>query len=323
MMPAEWETHAACLMQWPTRVELWGDRFGEALADYATVAKAISRFEPVIMVCAPGHAATVREMCGDAVRTLEIPIDDSWARDSGPIFVHDEEGDPVVVSFRFNAWGNRWHPHDADAALAARIGDWLGLEVVRAPLVLEGGAFLVDGAGTLITTEQCLLNPNRNPHLDRDQIEQLLRQYLGVSTIVWLPYGQSTDVGPEGTDGHVDAVAQYVAPGRVLLEVASDPASPDHERGLANLAVLVGAGLEVDILDPGPDPLVPYANHYLANGAVVVPVAGVGDEGPLARLAEIYPDREIVPVPGTVVAFGGGGPHCITQQIPLGVELPV
>jgi agmatine deiminase len=327
VMPAEWEPHAGCLMQWPSRPDLWDEQLDAAKREYAGVARAIARFEPVLMVCNPGRVHEVASMCGTGVRPIELPINDSWARDSGPIFVRN--GDEFAVSgFRFNAWGNRWHPHDDDAALGRRIADLLSVEWIAAPIVLEGGSFFVDGEGTLITTEQCLLDPNRNPELTQSEIADALRAFLGVTEVVWLPFGHSTDAGPTGTDGHVDGVLQYVAPGRVMLEVVEDPSSPDHARGQANLAALraardaAGRELTIEIVDPGADAEVSFANHYLANGAVIVPIAGVAsEERALARLAEIYPDREIVTVPATTIASGGGGPHCITQQIPAGISL--
>jgi agmatine deiminase len=328
-MPAEWAPHAGCLMAWPSRAELWGDRLADAKHDYAAVASAIAAFEPVVMVCNPGHSAEVRELCGSGVSPIEIPINDSWARDSGPAFVRNGDGDIAVIGFGFNAWGNRWHPHDDDARLSQRLAHWLELPYFAAPFVLEGGSFFVDGEGTLITTEECLLNPNRNPELSRTQIEQGLQDYLGASTVIWLPYGHSLDTGPAGTDGHVDGVLQYVAPGRVMLEVVSDPSSPEYLRGRANIEALTGsldaAGrrFDITILDPGTTTEVSYANHYLANGGVIVPVGGdAADERALATLRALYPEREVVAVPGATIAFGGGGPHCITQQIPVGVELP-
>lgn len=326
-MPAEWTEHAGCLMAWPSRRELWGPHLGDAARDYAAVAAAIAHFEPVLMVCNPGLADEVRAMCGPNVNPVEIPIDDSWARDSGPAFVRNADGDVAAVGFRFNAWGNRWHPHDSDAALAERLATHLGVPFFQAPFVLEGGGFFVDGEGTLVTTEQCLLNPNRNPTMSREQIEQGLRDHLGVSTIVWLPHGHSLDTGPAGTDGHIDGVLQYVRPGTVMLELVNDPRSPEHERGLANLGALratrdaAGREFVVELVDPGADTEVSFANHYLANGAVIVPIDDAHDHPALARLAEIHPDREIVPVPGATLALGGGGPHCITQQIPVGVTL--
>jgi agmatine deiminase len=232
----------------------------------------------------------------------------------------------AVVGFGFNAWGNRWHPYDDDARLSERIAQHFDLPFFKAPFVLEGGSFFVDGEGTVITTEQCLLNPNRNPHLTREQIEQGLKDYLGATTVIWLPFGHSLDTGPAGTDGHVDGVLQYAGPGHVLLELTSDHDSPEYLRGQQNLARLrasrdaSGRSFDIATLDPGPTAIVAYANHYLANGAVIVPLGGDAADGPaIETLRGVYPHREVVGVPGATIAFGGGGPHCITQQIPEGV----
>ncbi len=328
-MPAEWEPHAGCIMAWPSRDILWGDALAGAKQEYATVASSIAEFEPVIMVCNEGHAAEVRSLCGSGVTPIEIPVNDSWSRDSGPAFVRHRSGEVAVVGFGFNAWGNRWHPHDDDAQLSRRLADWLGLRFFEAPFVLEGGSFFVDGHGTVITTEQCLLDPNRNPHLSREQIEQGLKDHLGASTVIWLPYGHSLDTGPAGTDGHVDGVLQYISEGRVMLEVVSDPTSPEFMRGQANLEALraavdaAGRALVIETLDPGPDAAVSYANHYLANGAVIVPVSGGDiDRAALETLGDLYPDRAVVGVTANIIADGGGGPHCITQQVPAGVVFP-
>ena len=328
-MPPAWAPHAATLMAWPCRSELWGELLDDAKADYAAVARAITAFEPVLMVCPPGQAAEVRDRCGGTGSTMEIlelPIDDSWTRDSGPICVTDAAGRVAAVKFRFNAWGDRWHPHADDGLLPDRVAAHLGMRLFEAPMVLEGGAVETDGEGTLLTTEQCLLNPNRNPGMAREQIEATLRTYLGVKTVVWLPFGHETDSGPEGTDGHVDGVAVFTAPGRVLLDVREDPASPEHRSSHANLAALQGACdargrvIEVRTFDPGAFARVPYANHYLVNGGVIVPLAGdpEADELALAVIAEAHGGREVVGVPGTVLDAGGGGPHCITQPIPAG-----
>jgi len=327
-MPAEWEPHAGTLMSWPARAELWADRFDQACDEYAGVARAIAAHEPVIMACRPGQARAVVDRCGSGVTPFEVALDDSWARDNGPVFVTGADGSAAVVSFRFNAWGERWHPYDSDDRLPLEVAARLGLPVLEAPMVLEGGSFFVDGEGTVLVTEQCLLAPNRNPSMTREQIERSLCEWLGASTVLWLPYGDSADVGPEGTDGHVDGVAQYIAPGRVLLSLPADPGSPEHARSLANLEVLrtqpdaAGRLVEVVPLDPGADATAWYANHYLADGVVVVPVdGGPADEHALAQIAAAYPDREVVGVPGATIQLGGGGPHCITQQIPSGVDL--
>jgi agmatine deiminase len=162
-MPAEWAEHERTLMAWPARVELWGDALDEAKRDYAAVARAVAAFEPVLMVAPPGTEAEVRRMCGRAVDVVELPIDDSWIRDSGPIFVTDAGGRRAGVDFRFNGWGGKFTPYDRDDAVAGALLGHLGVDRFEAPLVLEGGSICVDGEGTLITTEQCLLHPNRNP----------------------------------------------------------------------------------------------------------------------------------------------------------------
>jgi agmatine deiminase len=251
-MPAEWEPHEACLMEWPTltRKELWGERFEEAQRDYASVANAIAAFEPVVMVCDPEQQAAVRRRCGDGVEVLPLPIDDSWMRDNGPIFVRDAAGRIALVHFGFNSWGEKYLPYDRDAQVPRLIAEHLGMRRYEAPFVLEGGSFFVDGGGTLITTEQCLLNPNRNPALSREQIEQGLRDYLGVEVIVWLRFGHSTD---RDTDGHIDGIAPYLAPATVALLLPEDRADPDHERGRDRLqrARCEGPGVRGD---PVPDP---------------------------------------------------------------------
>jgi agmatine deiminase len=322
-MPPEWAPHAATLMAWPTRTDLWEARLDEAKDEYAGVAHSIADFEPVIMCCVPGHEQEVRDRCGSAVEPLAMPLDDSWMRDNGPAFVRDDRGRVAAVKFRFNSWGERFHPYDSDDAAPYRIAEHLGMQVFTAPFVLEGGAFLVDGEGTLLTTEQCLLNENRNPTMSKAQIEQGLRDYLGVETIVWLPHGEAHDVGPNATDGHVDGVAQFIAPGHVMLLAPSDPGAADHPLGQDNLRALEqardakGRAFEVSRLDV--DGAAWYANCYLANGAVIVPTADEpSDADGLARIAECFPDREVVGVRAVAIAYGGGGPHCITQQVPEG-----
>ena len=322
-MPAEWDVHAGCLIAWPARAQLWGSRLDAAKAEYAAVARAIADFEPVLMVCNPGQEAEVANACGAAIEALPIPINDSWARDSGPIFVRDGAGTVALVDFRFNAWGERWHPHDDDDALPAAVAAHLGVRRFAAPMVLEGGAIIVDGEGTLLTTEQCLLNPNRNPGMPRTQMEQVLHEYLGASRVVWLGDGHSLDVGPAGTDGHIDGIAQYVAPGHLLLEAPQDPRSAEYASSQENLARLrsardaAGRPFVVSLLDPGADPDASYVNGYVANGAVIVPVGGrEQDKAALEVIAALYPGREVVGVTGDVLAEGGGGVHCITQQIP-------
>jgi agmatine deiminase len=324
-MPPEWAPHAATLMSWPTRLDLWGDRLDDAKREYAGVARSIADFEPVVIVCAASEVRDVRDRCGAHVETLPAPLDDSWLRDNGPTFVRNGAGQVAAVKFGFNAWGERFEPYDADDALPYRIAQHLGMPIFTAPFVLEGGAFLVDGEGTLLTTEICLLNENRNPGMTKAEIEQGLRDYLGVDTVVWLPYGMAADVGPNATDGHVDGVAQYVAPGHVLLLAPEDPADDDHAFGQENLRRLREArdakdrAYDITRLEVDPGAALSYANCYVANGVVVVPTAGDGrDDDAIAQIAAVFPARQVVGTPGLTLNFGGGGPHCITQQVPAG-----
>jgi agmatine deiminase len=323
-MPAEWAPHQGCLMEWPTRTraELWGELLAEAKREYATVARAIAAFEAVIMVADPSQAGEARDHCGGGIEILPVPIDDSWMRDNGPIFVRDPQGRLALVHFQFNAWGRRFLPYDRDAMVPAAVAAHLGIRRYAAPFVLEGGSFFVDGEGTLLTTEQCLLNPNRNPDLSRAGIEWGLRDFLGAEVVVWLGLGHSAD---RDTDGHIDGIAQYVRPGVVMIHAPGDRADPDHDRGRDNVRRAAGATdargrlLEVIELDCGSPGGISYMNFYLPNGAVVVPVAGAPeDDAALAQIAAVFGDREIVPVPGRALNAGGGGPHCITQQIPSG-----
>src|SRR5438270_2369509 len=185
--PAEWEPHERTLMGWPCRRELWGPALEQARSDYAAVANAIAEFEPVTMFATDVEDASMaRAACTSRVEVAELPLDDSWLRDCGPIYVYGDNGRRVAVHFRFNAWGEKFSPWDRDAAAGGLIARQLGDEVIGAPLVLEGGSIHTDGDGTLLTTEQCLLNANRNPSLSREQIEQALRDHLGAERIVWL-----------------------------------------------------------------------------------------------------------------------------------------
>ena len=329
-MPAEWAEHERTLMAWPARLELWGTQLAQAKRDYAAIARAVAAFEPVTIVAPPGARAEVRRMCGRGVEVVELPIDDSWIRDSGPIFVTAAGGRRAGVDFRFNGWGGKFDPWDSDDGMSRALLAELGIDRFEAPFVLEGGSICVDGEGTLITTEQCLLHPNRNPSLDRSAIEELLREFLGIEKVLWLAHGLAED---HDTDGHVDNVAFFAAPGRVVLQTVPDLKSSNYERMQENVDRLRGAvdarGRAIEVVELDVLPMaevrglpgcVPYTNLYVANGAVIVPVSGDDgdrDASVLARLAELFPGREMVPVPGRLLAEGGGGVHCITQQVPV------
>jgi agmatine deiminase len=321
-MPAEWARHERTVMCWPARAELWGVLQAAAEADYAAVANAIAAFEPVLMATHPAQVPAARAALAGEVEVVPIPIDDSWARDSGPIFVTDGAGRRAGVHFGFNGWGEKYPPWNEDARFGERVLAHLGEERVDATdLVLEGGSIAVDGEGTLVTTEQCLLDPSRNPARSREEIEAALRERLGVERVVWLGQGLVED---RDTDGHVDNVCAFTAPGRVLLQTVAEEANPNFDHAQENAARLRAAGLEVTELEllpylehDGPPTVVPYLNAYVCNGAVIVPVTGAAtDPEALERLRALYPGREVLGVPGRTLALGGGGVHCITQQVP-------
>jgi agmatine deiminase len=266
------------------------------------------------------------------VEVIEIPIDDSWIRDSGPIFTvngaGDREGERSGADFAFNSWGKKFEPWDQDALVGRRVLEHFGVRRRPSNMVLEGGSITVDGAGTAITTVQCNRHPNRNPAMSREEVESELASMLGLDTVIWLPWGLIEDLD---TDGHVDNVCTFVRPGVVLAHGAGDnPSHPNYARMSANLAVLRSsldtAGAPLDVIevpqasyfDIDGDPYRnSYLNFYIANGGVVVPVAGhPNDAAALAIISAAFPDRAVVGVPSRVLAYGGGGVHCITQQIP-------
>jgi agmatine deiminase len=320
-MPAEWAPHEATLIAWPTRsrTRLWGELFERAEQEYAGVANAIAAFEPVVMIVDPPQERDARRHLREDVQLLPVSIDDSWVRDSGPIFVTADDGRRAVVDFRFNGWGGRYLPCDRDDALPAAVAAHLGLPRYEAPLVLEGGAITVDGDGTVITTASCLQNANRNPGASQDEIDRVLRDYLGVERVIWFPQGWSQS---RDTDGHVDGIAMFIAPGQLLLLDPSDAADPDAALAAQNKDVLAatpdarGRTIDVVPLDPGEAVDIPYANIYLGNGFAVVPAGTPAAAGSVERGAAALPAREIEQGAARTLHEGGGGPHCITQQVP-------
>jgi agmatine deiminase len=311
-------------MAWPTeqrRDTAWRGQLEQAREIYAEVARAISAHEPVTVVAAPEDAGDAARVCGEGVDVVALPIDDSWMRDIGPIIVVAPSGEQHAVHFRFNAWGRKYESYAADARVGREIAVRLGLPVHDAPLVLEGGAIAVNGHGVLVTTERCLLNPNRNPELRREEIEHQLACSLGAHEVIWLPDAIAED---DETDGHVDNVVAFAATERVLLQGCDDNANPNHAIARENRRRLEAAGIdvvEIPVLPyatvAGKRVAVPYVNFYVANGAIVVPTTGQDADADMLRIiADEYPDRRLHAVPGEVLALGGGGVHCITQQVP-------
>lgn len=331
-MPAEWHPHSRCWMAWPCRADLWGDGLDDARHAYAEVARTIVEFEPVTMLANPEDLAEVSLRCGSGVACLPMALDDSWMRDTGPSFVIDGKGGVAGVDWRFNAWGGKYEPYKRDAEIAKAVLAHIEVSRYAAPLVLEGGAFHVDGEGTLLTTEQCLLNPNRNPDLDRAAIEEHLRVYLGIRQVIWLGQGLENDE----TDGHVDNIACFARPGVVLVLSCEDPEDANYEIFEDNLKRLEAArdakGRELEIIrieqprriedEDGGRIAASYVNFYIANGAILLPSFEDGkDKDAFETLQKVFADRKICQLPALDIVRGGGGFHCITQQQPLG-ELP-
>lgn len=349
-MPGEFEPHDGCWMAWPERTDNWRLGAKPAQEAFAAVATAIATSEPVTMAVSDAQFENCRAQLPPEVRVVEIPTDDAWMRDTGPTFVVDGAGGRRGVDWRFNAWGGTegglYSPWDRDERVAAKVLGVEGDDRYRAPIVLEGGAIHVDGEGTVLTTEECLLNPNRNPELSREQIERILLEYLGAEKVVWLGAGVFADE----TDGHVDNLACFARPGVVLLTWSDDENDPQHaisrnaRERLEAATDARGQALEVVLL-PSPGPLqtsaeeaegvdagegtrprragdrlaASYVNFYLGNSRIVYPLLDPRhDEKAAAILRRVFPEREVVGVPAREILLGGGNVHCITQQVPRG-----
>jgi agmatine deiminase len=343
-MPAEFERHEGCWMLWPERPDNWRARAVPAQRAFAAVAAAIARFEAVTVGVSSRQYARARALLPPRVRLAELSSDDAWMRDVGPSFVVNAAGELRGVDWEFNAWGGVYRPFAFDDAVAQKVLELERAPRYRAPFVNEGGAIHVDGQGTVLVTEQCLLNPNRNPKLTRRQIETLLRRYLGVSCVIWLGEGVVADE----TSGHIDNLACFARPGEVCLTWCADTRDPQHRVSQDAFERLMaardarGRRLTVHKL-PAPGPLFmtrreaggiarrrgirhlvagqrlagSYVNFYLANGALILPLLDERTDASARRaLRGIFPRRRIVGIPAREILLGGGNIHCITQQQP-------
>jgi agmatine deiminase len=333
-MPGRWVEHARTFVSWPCCE--WPAAPGhlqDARDEWAEAIRTISRFEPVTVIANPGSRDQVLEACGSSVDVAEIPIDDCWIRDNGPIFVVGGDGTVAMTHFGFNAWGGKAPSWDDDAAVGRRLSERLGMRRYAAPIIAEGGGITSDGEGTVITTESVLLNPNRNPGLGKSHIEGVLREYLGAEKVIWLPYGLAEDSGDAGTDGHSDNVIQFIRPGLALFQAAPNRSNPNWELAEANRAALAGQTdaqgrpievVEIELLSytrelEGERRAAPYTNFYPVNGGIIAPRLDVPEDDVAYRLlADLFPGREVVSVPTDFQAYGGGGIGCITQQLPAG-----
>jgi agmatine deiminase len=343
-MPAEWEPHLATFLVWPHNLDTWPGKFERVPPIFAQMAATLAHFEPVrILVRHEAEIAEVGRIIDaasalnglphrmDRIEILPIATNDSWIRDYGPIFLNrirttNDEPMQIAVDWRFNSWGGKYGPCNLDDTVPQRLADYYRFEVVEAPMILEGGSVDGNGAGILLTTESCLLNKNRNTVMDRREIEENLRLFLGVERVLWLGEG----IAGDDTDGHVDDLARFTAANTIVTVIEDDPADVNYAALQDNLARLRSmrnhAGKPFTIVTlPMPTPLygegvrlpASYANFYIANGAVLMPSFGcAADETAQTKLATLFPDRRIVPIPCTDLVWGLGAIHCLTQQHP-------
>ena len=328
-MPEEGEPHAATWMAFGPSTKIWGKRLRPvAQENLANIAKAIAAFEPVQMLVRKEEYELASHLCGPSVSLVVQPIEDLWMRDTGPVFVKNRSGQTGGVGFNFNGWGDK-QSHAHDARVAEFVTRQVEARFIETDLVLEGGGIEVDGEGTAIITESCVLNPNRNPRLRKAAVEKELSRLLGLEKIIWLPGIAGMDI----TDGHTDFYARFAGPGVVVAGLDNDPDSFDHEVTKRHLEILQretdarGRALRVVTL-PGPksvreeyenrDFAAGYINFYVCNGAVIAPEFGdrSADRKTYDILSDLFPNREIVQLNIDGIAAGGGGIHCTTQQQP-------
>lgn len=316
----EWAPHEASLLCWPGRAEVWGDLIDVARDEYAGLARLLSEYEPVIVFANERDAREASKLCGSVVEVVPMPSDDAWLRDTGPIFCRREDGRLVAAVLQFNAWGSKYEPHRDDASLAYAIASYLGLETQEVGVVGEGGALATDGR-RIITTLSVLVNENRNPGLVRDDIEERLRSGLGAEEVLWVSRGLRDDLD---TDGHIDNLLWLSDESTAF--VLDVPAEHADLPVITELRLLLErAGINVvpvpDGYRTGPiaDSRAPLSmlNCYALNGALVVPIPHADDAAVAVERFQPYLDsREVRPFVSPVMAFGGGGAHCVALGLP-------
>jgi agmatine deiminase len=326
-MPAEWEPHRATWLSWPKNTETFPpDILPRVEEAYAVMVRALAPGEEVWMLVDDERGeARAKEALGraDNVKFVRLQTADVWVRDYGPLCVRGP--DLALVKWRFNAWGGKYDDLLPDDEAGERMAASTGLRVFRPGIVFEGGSVDVDGAGSLLTTEQCLLNPNRNPGLGRAGMEGALRDNLGASEVVWLKAGIEGD----DTDGHVDDVARFAGPEKVVVAAEDRPSDPNREALAEDLEVLEDRGSQKKPFDVVTLPMPPkvdspggrlpasHLNFYVGNAAVLVPTfGGRSDRTALKALGELFPRREVVGVDCRALVYGLGTIHCVTQQVP-------
>ncbi len=328
-MPDESDPHQRTWMAFGASRKIWGKKLlPEVQRNLATIALTIAKYEPVSMLVRQSDLPVAQRLMGNEVDLIVCRHDDLWMRDTGPVFVVTENGDKAGVDFNFNGWGEK-QDFDYDADVASFVAQRAGVRRVQTDLVLEGGGIEVDGHGTAIITESCVLNDNRNPGVSKAQCERELKRLLGLEKIIWLPGIKGKDI----TDGHTDFYARFARPGVVIAGYDPDPKSFDHAVTKRHLEILrkatdvKGRKLEVLVLDApskvrekfaNDDFAAGYINFYVCNGAVIAPEFGdpQADAAAKRELRRAFPGREVVQINIDGIAAGGGGIHCTTQQEP-------
>lgn len=348
-MPGEFEKHSGTYIIWPERTDNWRNGAKPAQRVFAKVASVIGKYEPVTMIVSAKQYSNARGVLPDYVRVVEMSNDDSWVRDCGATFLVDDKGNKRAVDWKFNAWGGLvdglYFPWAEDDKIASKMCELEGVDSYRTEdFVLEGGSIHVDGEGTVITTEECLLSKGRNPHMTKKQIEKKLCDYLNCEKVLWIPRGIYNDE----TNGHVDNMCNFVRPGEVVLAWTDDKKDPQYERSkeaydyLSSVTDAQGRKLKIHKLHiPSPvliskeeskgvdavDGTLPrqegdrlaasYVNYLTGNGFIAMPTfADPNDKKAKKLLSELYPGRKIESIPAREILLGGGNIHCITQQVP-------
>lgn len=350
-MPAEWAPHRCTYILWPEREDNWRQNAEPGQATFLEVIKTIAKYEPVVVGVNTSQYLHLIEMNLPNVQIVEISNNDAWIRDMGATFVVNGQGGLRAVDFRFNAWGGLvdglYFPWDQDDWVATKMAAIENVDYYHPNFILEGGSIHSDGEGTILTTEECLLDPGRNPELTKEQIEEHLKEYLGAEKVLWLPKGIFMD---EDTNGHVDNICQWVTPGKVVLAWEDDENDPQHERSQAAYDYLMsqtdakGRPIEivkihvphpvtiteeesraVDVVEgsfprnTGDRLPASYINYYNCNGAIILPTFNdpERDQAAIETLQGLFPDKVIEPIYAREIILGGGNVHCITQQVPL------
>ncbi len=343
-MPGQFEKHSHCWMLWPERNDTWRLNARPAQKSFVEIAKAISEFEPVVMGVSEKQYTKARKALPSNINVIKIPNDDSWVRDSGPTFVVNDSGKVRAVYWGFNAWGGIYSSYKKDQLVAKKIIRFENIDYYEPGIILEGGSIHVDGLGTLLTTEECLLNKNRNPHLSKIQIENYLKNYTGTKKIIWLKKGVYMDE----VDGHIDNLCCFVKPGVILLLWTDDKNDPQYDISRSAYEVLrlstdaVGNKFKIHKINQ-PKPIYrtardifgiklfkgtlprkvgerlvsSYINYYSANGGLIMPIFNdPNDELAFDTFKKLFPDRKIVKINAHELILGGGGIHCITKEVP-------